>query len=135
MSYPQYADGMMDKPIFNAGSIAAKADVAINLFADIYNMSMSTPVYNPDQAAMNVLVHSKYNDRTYFSTMKDGWSIQCGTVADPSRLKEYGDLLLEKQFNFVDGIGYNESGDKVCLVHQYNRVPSLVDVVKSLYGN
>jgi hypothetical protein len=134
MSYPSHADMMMDKVIYNAGSLAGKADVVTDLFVDIYNMSIETPVYNPDQAAMNVLVQTKYKDRTYFSSMKDGWSIQCGTVADPNRLSEYGNLLLETKFEFVDVVGYNENDLKVCLIHQYNRVPTLNEKIKSKYG-
>lgn len=134
MSYPAQADMMMDKLIYNAGSIAAKVDAAIDLFVDIYNMSITTSVYNPDQAAMNILVHTKYIDKTNLCSMKQGWSIQCGTVADPNRLKEYGHLLTENEFRFDAGVGYNVSGDKVCLVHQYNRVPNLVDTVRSLYA-
>lgn len=134
MSYPVQADMMMDKLIYNAGSIAAKANTAIELFVDIYNMSITTPVYNPDQAAMNVLVHTKYLDKTNLCSMKEGWSIQCGTVADPNRLREYGHLLVEDEFTFNEGIGYNACGDKVCLVHQYNRVPDLVEKVRSLYA-
>lgn len=134
MSYPSQADMMMDKVIYNAGSIAAKVDAAIELFVDIYNMSITTPVYNPDQAAMNILVHTKYLDKTNLCSMKEGWSIQCGTVADPNRLKEYGHLLIENDFKFDAGVGYNISGDKVCLVHQYNRVPDLVNTVRFLYA-
>ena len=134
MSYPSQADMMMDKVIYNAGSLAGKADTITDLFVDIYNMSIETLVYNPDQAAMNVLVQTKYKDRTYFSSMKDGWSIQCGTVADPNRLSEYGNLLLETKFKFDDGVGYNEENSKVCLIHQYNRVPTLNEKIKSRYG-
>ncbi len=134
MSYPSHADMMMNKVIYNAGSLAGKADAATNLFVDIYNMSIETSVYNPDQAAMNVLIQTKYKDTTYFSSMKDGWSIQCGTVADPNRLAEYGNLLLETKFRFDDAVGYNEDEMKVCLVHQYNRVPTLVEKIKSRYG-
>jgi hypothetical protein len=100
---------------------------------DIFNLSMTTSVYNPDQAALNLLIQTKYNSSTYFSSMEDGWSIQCGTVTDPVRLGEYGSLLLEKEHEFIDGIGYNRLNNRVCLVHQYNRVPWLVDTIKNLY--
>jgi hypothetical protein len=133
MSFPNYSSMMMDKVIYNAGTVAVKSTTAIQFFTDIFNLSMATPVYNPDQAALNLLIQTKYHDNTYFSSMEDGWSIQCGTVTDPTRLAEYGSLLVENEHKFVDGVGYNRLGNRVCLVHQYNRVPLLVDVVKNLY--
>lgn len=133
MSFPNYASMMMEKVIYNAGTVAVKATTAIPFFMDIFNLSMTTSVYNPDQAALNLLIQTKYNSSTYFSSMEDGWSIQCGTVTDPVRLGEYGSLLLEKEHEFIDGIGYNRLNNRVCLVHQYNRVPWLVDTIKNLY--
>lgn len=132
-SYPEKAISMMNKVIYNAGTIAVKSETAVNFFKDIYNLSMTTEVSNPDQAAMNILIQSKYFNETYFSSLKDGWAIQCGTVADPIKLMQYGHLLIENKFAFFDGICYNEDNKKTCLVHQYNRVPNIYFSVRKNY--
>lgn len=132
-SFPEYYEFMLEKEIFNAGTILGTKEIIKDLFNDIYELSIKSFNSNPDQAAYNILIQTKYYESTYFSRISDGISIQCGTTAWPLRLSQYGNLLLEKPF-FYDGIAYSLKGIKVGILHQYNKVPSLHDhIIKRFY--
>ena len=132
-SFPDYYEFMHDKEIFNAGTILGTKEIIINLFQDIYKLSNQSLNSNPDQAAYNILIQTKYFQHTFFSRISDAVSVQCGTTAWPLRLSQYGKYLLEKPF-FYDGIAYNKKGTKVGIVHQYNKVPYLhQQIIKRFY--
>jgi hypothetical protein len=131
-SFPMYYEKMKEKVIYNAGTISGKCSVISNLFLDIFRLCIQTNVINPDQAAFNVLIQSKYHDSCYFSGIEDGYAVQCGTTNRPDRVMEYGHLLLEKPI-LKDGIAYNSKMEKTCLLHQYNKVPGFYEEVLKKY--
>lgn len=130
--FPQYYDFMKDQIIYNAGTITGEIDIICELFEDMYVMSMSTSSEPPDQAAFNVLIHTKYKNNTFFSSIEDGYATQCNTTANPRLLAQYGHLLLERP-TLKDGIAYNSKMEPTCLLHQYQNVPGFYEEVLKMY--
>ena len=132
-SFPEYGPHMMNEIIMNAGTVAADAVIAIPLFTRVFEMSMLSPVGNPDQAALNIVLRRDFPTETFFSTMKDGWAIQFGTIG-PNKHSYFGHALLERNYSIKDGYVYNEVGNKFCIVHQYNWMPGMFDQIKGNYN-
>lgn len=132
-SFPDHYEFMKNQIIYNAGTISGKINTVCDLFQDIYNMTITTENNGSDQAAYNILIQTKYKDVSYFSGIEDGYAVQCGTVASPRRLAEYGHLLLERPI-LKDGIAYNTKMQKTCLLHQYQNVPGFYQEVLNNYA-
>jgi hypothetical protein len=132
-SYKEYYEYMKDKIIYNAGSISGERKIVSELFSDIFKLSIKTHVWNPDQAAFNILIQTKYKNNCHFSGIEDGYAVQCGTVANPHRLFEYGDKILEFPI-LENGVAYNSKKEKVCILHQYPKVPTFHEEVIKNYN-
>lgn len=131
-SYKENYEFMKNKIIYNAGSISGETSIISKLFLDIFNLSIKSHVWNCDQAAFNILIQTKYKEDCCFFGIEDGYSVQCGTVANPQRLFEYGDKILE--FPILEkGIAYNSKKEKVCILHQYPKVPNFHEEVIKNY--
>lgn len=131
-SFPSFYDFMMDKLVYNAGTITGNVEAICDLFKNIYEMSINTIVENPDQAAYNILIQTKYKDICYFSGIEDCYATQCNTTGNPRLLSQYGHLLTERPI-FKNGIAYNSKMEKTCLLHQYQNVPGFYQEVLKTY--
>ena len=131
-SFPDFYNSIKEKEVYNAGTIFGTPALISSLFSDIFSLSLQSKVNNPDQAAFNILLQTKYLKNTRFTNMNDGVSVQCGTTAWPLRVSEYGHLLLEIPI-FFRGIAYNSKGIKLGIVHQYNKVPFFHTQIMSRY--
>jgi hypothetical protein len=126
---PLVHDYMLDKTIYNAGTIAGDYETFLDFCHAIYLSFQGSPAFvpgggGPDQAALNVLLSLKpYRDITKFNTSDDGWACQCGTMVDLNKIEKFRPNLLDNEPFFKDGVVYTSRGNKFCLVHQYNRVP------------
>jgi hypothetical protein len=131
-------DYLKNDTIYNAGTFAGEAPYMRDLFLNIWMLCQTNPIVNPDQAALNVLLSTKpWADITRFNTHNDGWACQCGTVADPRKMKDFRIHLQARNTEpvFRDGIVYvnNDSTNKFCLVHQYDRNPEFFTVLDKKY--
>ena len=131
---------MENNTIYNCGTIAGYAEAMKSLFLELFLLSNNNPCPNPDQAALNVLIHEGVWS---FVTNKMGvwerWSSNCGTTMKP----EYQGSLLEGlgilSDNFpkihweIDMLCYNN--DPFCIVHQYDRIPWLNENIQKKYRN
>lgn len=139
-SFPFMHNYMLDKIIYNAGVITGHISLIRELFLNVYMICANMPHTidgggGPDQAAYNVLLTMKqYNSITRFTTANDAWAAQLGTVADPRKIMQYRPHLTDDEPIIKDGVVYNKDGTKYCIVHQYDRVPSLLPVINSRYG-
>jgi hypothetical protein len=111
-----------DFEVQNVGVIAGKAKSVKNISKKLYNKSLGMNFPTPDQPAYNVLVRGKISKHTLFTSSDSGWSINCATVACPTRSHLFDPYLInEKPYMDQDGTVRTSDGDIVSIVHQYNR--------------
>lgn len=131
-TYEQYKHNV----VYNAGTVAGKTTQLFELFEDVYNLSTTSRIHNPDQAALNILIHNdKYKDQVNFASMESGWCCQAGTTAHPGIVDRYREFLTEPEpiLDHQEKKVYTSSGRLFSLVHQYNRVPVWDAAFKSIY--
>lgn len=134
-SFPMVYDVLKDKPIWNCGVQAGDPVVMRDLWLTIYNMSTGNTVYNPDQAAYNVLLNMEpYKSITKYSMSEDGWACQAGTTIDPAKIQGFLPHLLEAQPTWVNGWACTSKGVKHAVLHQYDRIPTWRQVVETRYA-
>lgn len=141
-SYPRFVyESMKNKTIYNCGTISGSMAEMHDLFLAIYLLSIGSPVHNPDQAALNILLNMKpWSDITRFCDMQSGYAVQLGTTADPAKLESFRPNILEQRLPFIghDGIvriSHNDGEDKIipAIVHQYDRIPSWNKLIDAKY--
>ena len=130
-------EAMKDAIVYNAGTIAGRWNVLKDMFLQIYLMSRSSPHYDPDQAAFNILLQSNvYKGLVQYNALSDAWCCNVGTVADPGK-PHYESLLVERDALHIDvasGTVRNKEGRTFCLLHQYDRNSALNAMVIRKYG-
>ena len=140
LSFPFVHEYMSNRVIYNAGVMAGKVFVIKDLFLNIFMICANMPHTipgggGPDQAAYNVLLTmNQYENITRFTTAKDAWAAQLGTVADPNKISQYRPHLIDFEPIIENGQVFNNEGRKYCIVHQYDRVPNLLPLINSKYG-
>ena len=104
--------------VCNAGSFVTKFESFKNIAIIDYLMSNNTGV-NADQAGFNILLNL-FKNEVQIARMSDGWAFQAGGVKNP---KDY--------YEFKNNIVVNrENGVPYCILHQYDRIPEMVNVVE-----
>lgn len=137
--------------IHNVGTIAGFAEQVRDLLFMIFQMSINRPIPIVDQAVFNVLLQQKmFKDITKFTSNIDGWAIQLGTsihaiksgkgdiglsvMQNPSNLLTYQMKYADEQPIITDdGYVTNSKNQKFVIVHQYDRVDGLADVIRKKY--
>lgn len=137
--------------ILNVGVIGGHADYVRDLMLMIFQMSINRPIPIVDQAVYNFLVaHQPYSDALFIANNKEKWAVQLGTTKyaieagsgdigraamnDPAAMDLYLNNYLDIQPEIKGHEVLNENGEKYCIVHQYDRVPSLLSEVIKHYG-
>ncbi len=126
-----------DNIIYNAGTIAGKADVMFDFFLNIYSLSKIANQQQvdggggPDQAAVNFLLNMyPYKNVTKFAKSKDAWAAQLGTIAN----RKYINLLVDNQVTIFNDEICTQDKTPFTLVHQYDRYPQLNKIIEEKYG-
>ena len=141
---PYFHNVFKENMIYNVGTIAGQFEYVKDLLLMIFQMSINRPIPIVDQAVFNFLVSQQpYSNKILKTTNRDAWAIQLGTTVeaikagggdigqaalkDASVLEKYKSDYKDTQ-PFIDGDGTvytKEGGTPFCIVHQYDRVPSL----------
>jgi hypothetical protein len=148
---PFFHNILKDKEILNVGVIGGRYESVKNLFLNIFLMSINRPIPVVDQASYNMLIHLMYNrDDVWFNP--SDWAIQLGTTPQAVLEGNAGDLALNIKLGHINADDYRESYfgplfnsysgrvrnlanmEEFAIVHQWDRVPKLTDVVKVLYN-
>jgi hypothetical protein len=119
--------------IFNVGTIAAPAPLMRELALFLYSMGEGRFIPN-DQSSFNLLVNGGMIsvDKVRHD---DGWACQCGTMADPEKIEAFRPHLLSPEPVFdEDGYAFTSTGEKFYLLHQWDRVPSIVGKIEARYA-
>lgn len=118
---------MLNVEIMNAGTIGGVADSIISLADKISLLCSIAPIHNPDQAAYNYVLRNdaEFRCSTQFNNHNSSWACQCGTTMDPRKIDVFRSKLLCPEPVFDGEFVRTSTGEKFCLVHQYDRVPQL----------
>ena len=142
-----------DNEIYCAGVIAgtrnAMRDLALNVWLICRGLNPHVPGGGgPDQAALNILLQSDvYSDITNFSNPSDAWVVHAGTSL-PAIQAGSGGIGQAHRSNptiglpFVREIEYNVinnevcvNGNKVSVIHQWDRVPEWKELFTNKFGD
>lgn len=119
--------------IFNVGTIAGEAQAMRDLALLLYSMGEGRYIPN-DQSSFNLLVNGCLLD-VVKTNMHDPWACECGTTMDPNKLPSFlPHLLGDRPKMRPDGLVYTYSGELYYMVHQWERVPTLVQPISKRYG-
>lgn len=138
-SFPLVYDKIRDNPIWNCGVQAGDPKTMMDLWLGIFYMSVAsqamTNVYNPDQAAYNVLMNtSVYKTLTKYAMSEDGWACQAGTTMDPEKIDRFKPHLIEPQPTWNGDKACTSTGVPHAILHQYDRIPEWKDIVERRYA-
>ena len=129
---------MKERLIYNAGTISGKFQTVLDMFIVIYNMCQGFKTPNPDQAAYNLLLSLEpYKSITKFNMSETGWAAQLGTTMNPSALQIFKNNIPE-ELPIIDKTTQlicTSTGKPFVIVHQYNRMPELIQMMYSKYTN
>lgn len=127
--------------IINAGVFSGTLHAFLAACKTIYLMSKGAPGRvpgggGPDQAALNLfLANPLLSGHTEIATHMSTWAAQLGTTMDPTKMGEFGKLLLEPApfFDVEKGVVVNHHGEPFTIVHQWDRVPEVRAAVERMY--
>ena len=151
---PYFHNIFKENMIYNVGTIAGRFEYVRDLLLMIFQMSINRPIPIVDQAVFNFLVSQQpYSNKFLKTTNRDGWAIQLGTTVEAIKsgggdigqaalndeevfkkyIRDYRDI---QPYIDEDGTVYTKKdGDRFCIVHQYDRIPSLKTKILEKYDD
>lgn len=147
---PYFYNRIKDKEILNVGVIGGDAVAIKDLMLLIFQLSFNRPIPIVDQAVYNFIRHELI-ESFYIVDRGDPWAINLGTTIEAVKAG-YGDLGQTCRYDHKAFEKYKTDylhdqpiieGDTVCssednryyIVHQYDRVPKLKDMIQIKYGD
>lgn len=124
---------LRDKPACNSGTFVGKRKAMQEMLLTMYLVAKNIGMSGIDQGTLNVLGHTAFRDRTYVCGMNLGWACQCGTVLDPTKAYLW-ERLYEPQPKIIDHVVLNSMNNPFVIVHQWDRVPELRQLVEARYA-
>jgi hypothetical protein len=121
-------------PVVNAGTFAGLHNTIKQLCMLIFLIAHSKSNEAADQAALNLLVNSVFKEKTFYGTLRNGWSCQCEIMMDPHGLRSMKDKIDDSPV-IRNGCVYNNENIQPVLVHQYNRISNLLPLINQRYAN
>jgi hypothetical protein len=138
--------------ICNVGTISGYYEDVRDFILMLFQQSINRPIPIVDQAVYNFLINQvPFKDEVLVATNKLGWAAQLGVtkgaieagagdigmsvLQNPSLMDEYIKLYQDAQ-PIINGASVtNEDGREFCIVHQWDRIPSLKAEIERKYGN
>ena len=122
--------------VYNAGTIAGEIKTMKDFFLNVYQFGLSAHAEESDQPALNILINLEHiKPLVKFAKQEDGWCTQLGAVMDPKTIDKYKLSLLEPTPKINNnGMVVNGNNVPFVLVHQYDRIPELSEIIDKRYG-
>jgi hypothetical protein len=147
---PILYDELKDNMIYNVGTIAGLSEEVGDLLVQIFFQSVNRPIPIVDQAVFNFIISlSAYDFEIIKTANSSGWAIQLGTTLeaikagagdigqivkqDPSKLDDYIKVYKDIQ-PVVDNDLVTTGHVPFTIVHQWDRVPAIKELVMKKYG-
>lgn len=135
-SYPIEWEFLKDEVSHCAGVIAGNADFVKDFFLAVWRWSLTGQKRDtPDQAAVNVLINLlPFKGEVQKTIHKDLWVTHLGVSLNSPEV--FGPHLTDTVPTFdSNGVVYDSTTNMpFVMVHQYERVASLVDLIKNAYS-
>jgi hypothetical protein len=139
---PIMYDRHKENTIINCGVLAGRFDTFMGLAKSVYLLSHGTVQHvpgggGPDQAALNLLLSTPiYDHVTEIATHTQLWAAQLGTMMDPNKITAYKPYLTEPTpvYNPKTEWVENATGTPYTIVHQWDRVPEVKEMVERFYA-
>lgn len=134
--YRHLYDDFSRNIVYNAGTIAGEFKAMRDFFLNVYQFGLSADAAESDQPALNILINLEHiKPLVKLARQEDGWCTQLGAVMDPNTIERYRPKLLEPAPGIDSGgMVLNVNGVPFALVHQYDRIPELSDIIDERYG-
>lgn len=134
---PLFYERHKEHGIVNCGVLAGDVSSFLALSKTVYLMSSATVQQvpgggGPDQAALNLYLANPMLT-ALFTTHRNTWAAQLGTMMDPTKIDAYRPFLTEPEPQFNGKEVVNMNGEPFTIVHQWDRVPSMKAVVERMY--
>lgn len=146
---PLVFDELKDRMIYNVGTIAGYSEEVRDLLLQIFFQSVNRPIPIVDQAVYNFLIHLyPLKGETLRTNNKDDWAIQLGTTEaaildgagdigqiikqNPHMIDDYRKVYQDIQ-PVVEGNLITNGQTPYCIVHQWDRVPAIKQIVEKTY--
>lgn len=147
-----FYDGMSEEEIFCAGVIAGTLETVKDFCLNLWMICRGVPPQTqggggPDQAAMNIMIGMEH--LTYMikrTRPSDGWVVHAGTSRPAIEAGSGGIGQAYKQnpnmlLPFIEDVEYSTlgkfvraNGEKIAIVHQWDRVPAWKELIEENYG-
>lgn len=121
-------DSVKHHPAGNSGTMFGRTRNMKHLMLTMFLVGKFLPATGIDQPVVNVLAQT--NSYITRLPMNDGWACQCGTVLDPSKSHF---ILEEPRPTIVNGVAYTSNNEQFVILHQYDRVPGLTQLIENKY--
>lgn len=114
----------------NVGIIAGTQKEVARICNKIYSLAKVAFNHPADQAAYNIILRKKkFSDITQFLGIRQGWSVNAGVIACPTRASEFDPFLLDEKPYIENDTIKNSNGKEIVIVHQYNRNDEWLNLV------
>ena len=147
---PMIYDELKDNLIYNVGTIAGFCEEVRDLLLQIFFQSVNRPIPIVDQAVFNFLINlHPLQGEVMFTNNTSGWAVQLGTTKaaieagagdigqivrqDPSKMDDYIKAYQDEQ-PVVDNDLVATGHVPFTIVHQWDRVPAIKELVMKQYG-
>lgn len=136
VSYPHLYGYMKDQLIYCAGFITGEIELFRDMCLHIYHLSLIGGDPQPDQAAYNILINMRpalYN--THFTEEGEAWCVNLGTSLGENAVGKNEQFLFDPPPIVKGDTVYNFEEKEYYVVHQYDRVPGLKQLIENKFGN
>lgn len=124
---------MSEKPVYNCGTIAGKMPFFANFVLTLWGSTTGKFAYPADQCSTGLLVETTLDSLVWKCGHDSGWCCQCGVTLDPEKKFLLPHLICHSPKIDNDGFVYTSKDQKYALVHQYERVPQLLEKINQRY--
>lgn len=132
-NFQEYVDKLINREIINGGILMGYKRTLYELSYFIYSIGRGRNYHNDygkDQPTLNICLNSEiFTKKTLITTPNDCFGINCASCEPSFNGKKYKSYYLYNQPNLKEDSICNYKGDMYCIVHQYNRIPELEDLI------
>lgn len=149
---PFFFQETSDTIIKNVGVIAGLHDYVRDMMLLIFQMSLNRPVSIVDQAVYNFILNTRWVQHDgYYAPNGGDWGVNLGTtvhavkagggdlgqmcVRDETLMANYLENYIYEQPVIQDGKVLSYNGGETCVVHQYDRVPGLKELIMERFND